>query len=235
MNEHIEKYPTVKSHTATDDDLEKINALALEPLTADDIFTFKMELCSNRADDRDFEPFTANAVKELAPLFVGKTVIQDHDPSAEKQVARIYDTEIVTDSEVMTDFNEPLAKLIGKCYMVKTAENEGLIAEIKAGIKKEASVSCSIGAKICSICGMDNLKTPCSHIKGQKYTENGVESVCMKLLESCSDAYEVSFVAVPAQPNAGACKQMHGAKEIDRKKKALQLRLNLSLKKYEKR
>lgn len=235
MDEHIEKYHTVKSYTATDEDLAKINALALEPITADEIFTFKMELCSNQADDRDYEPFTANALKDLAPLFAGKTVIQDHDPSAKKQVARIYDTEIVTDSEVITYFNEPLTRLIGKCYMVKIDENAGLISEIKAGIKKEVSVSCSVTSKLCSICGVDNIKTQCNHIRGQKYAKNDAESVCMKLIESCSDAYEVSFVAVPAQPNAGTCKQMHGTKEIYRKKKALQLRLDLSLNNYEKR
>ena len=43
----------------------------------------------------------------------------------------------------MTEADEPLIKLIAHCYMVKTDTNADLIAEIKAGIKKEVSVGFS--------------------------------------------------------------------------------------------
>ena len=86
--------------------------------------------------------------------------------------------------------------------MVKTKSNEDLITEIDAGIKKEVSVGCAIGEVVCSICGTDNRKRWCEHWNGKEYDGN----MCYFELKSPIDAYEVSFVAVPAQPKAGTTK-----------------------------
>ena len=86
--------------------------------------------------------------------------------------------------------------------MMRTEKNADLIAEIDGGIKKEVSVCCSVGRKICSICGADERRQPCTHIKGEYYSGK----LCEKILEEPSDAYEWSFVAIPAQPNAGVTK-----------------------------
>ena len=77
-----------------------------------------------------------------------------------------------------------------------------LIAEIGAGIKKEVSVGCAVASCICSVCGADARKTPCKHRRGKSY--NG--QICHFVLENPTDAYEWSFVAVPAQKNAGVTK-----------------------------
>lgn len=86
--------------------------------------------------------------------------------------------------------------------MVKTSANQDLIKEIDAGIKKEVSVSCSVEKHICSICGTNNKVKNCSHKKGRLY--NGRK--CYIILDNPTDAYEWSFVAVPAQVNAGVTK-----------------------------
>lgn len=185
--------------------LEKVNQYTRKPLTADEIFTFPIILCDNDID-RDFECFSVDALYKLAELFLGKTGIFDHDPKGENQTARIFDTEIKTDSSKLTQYGTPYVYLCAKAYMVKTAQNADLIAEINGGIKKEVSVSCSVEKQICSICGEDIKKSPCSHVKGSEYDGQ----LCYVILDEPKDAYEWSFVAVPAQRNAGVTKKFGG-------------------------
>lgn len=47
--------------------------------------------------------------------------------------------------------------------MVRTGSNGDLISEIQGGIKKEVSVSCTMGKKLCSVCGADMYKGGCDH------------------------------------------------------------------------
>ena len=169
--------------------LEKINALARGTLKAEDVYVFSVILCDDRPD-RDFERFDTAALGALAELFRGKTGVMDHDWSAEKQVARIFDTELVPDG--------PATAIKAWCYTLRSEET--LVAEIEAGIKKEVSVGCAMGSKHCSICGAPYGQ--CEHRKGERY---GTET-CLAILSDPVDAYEFSFVAVPAQRAAGVRK-----------------------------
>lgn len=196
----IQKSGAVESQELNDDELEKINNFSLKELSKEDIYTFKLRICDNEID-RDFEVFPLKTLEKLKELFVGKTIIKDHSSRADNQVARIYDTELVTDKN-KTKTGEDYTSLIAHCYMVKTKSNEDLITEIEAGIKKEVSVGCAIGEIVCSICGTDNRKKWCDHWNGQKYDGK----TCYFELNSPLDAYEVSFVAIPAQPKAGTTK-----------------------------
>lgn len=81
-------------------------------------------------------------------------------------------------------------------------ENEELIEEIKAGIIKEVSVGCAVKSCICSVCGKELGKSECSHVRGGIYDGR----LCYGELQNPTDAYEWSFVAVPAQKNAGITK-----------------------------
>lgn len=76
------------------EDLELIGALARKPLEQEEVYTFSVRLCDNEID-RDFERFTVRTLEQLAPMFVGKAGIFDHQWSARGQAARIYKTEIV--------------------------------------------------------------------------------------------------------------------------------------------
>lgn len=207
------KSAEVAIQDVSDDDLKKINKLTLSPLSADEVFTFKTILGDNETDDRNYEPFNLNALKDLKNLYVGKTVIKDHQRSADNQVARIYDTELITEPK-LTKAGEPFTKLIAKCYMVKTASNEDLIKEIKAGIKKEVSTGCRPKRLICNICGVDNSKHYCMHYPGKEYDKEGVLQTCLMTIDGCKEAYELSLVAVPAQPRAGTTKN-YGVVEDD--------------------
>ena len=210
----ITKSADVQIQEVTDEELKKINKLTLEPLKAEEVFTFKMSMCDNETDDRNYEPFNLQALKDMKKLYVGKTVIKDHSRRADNQVARVYDTELIYEDGKLTKAGEPFARLVAKCYMIKTASNADLIADIKAGIKKEVSTSCRPKKAVCSICGVDNMKTYCVHFGGKEYEKaDGTKATCYFTLDGVKEAYEVSFVAVPAQPRAGTTKNYGGLPE----------------------
>ena len=123
--------------------LEEINRLTRRPLTAEEVYVFALRLCDNQVD-RDNERFSPKTLEELAPMFVGKSGIFDHNWSARGQSARIFRTQLVKEPEVLTRAGDPCCWLKGWAYMVRTRENEGLIAEIEGGIKKEVSVGCAV-------------------------------------------------------------------------------------------
>ena len=201
------KSASVESQDVTEEDLKKINKLTLSPLSAEEVFTFKVIMGDNELDDRNYEPFNLNALKDLKRLYVGKTMIKDHRRTADNQIARIYDTELLQkDTSKFTGAGEIYTQLIAKCYMVKTNSNADLIQEIKAGIKKEVSTGCKPKHAYCSICGVDNTKDYCSHWWGKEYDTVNGKKTCYFVLDGAKDAYEVSFVAVPAQRRAGTTK-----------------------------
>ena len=201
-------------------DMVQINKYTLSPLAPEDVFAFKVSMAANEVD-RDYEVFPRTTLSKLANLFVGKTVVKDHDHKSDNQIARIYATDLVESNHMhLTKGGEIFTELIAKCYMVKTSTNADLISEIRAGIRKEVSLGCRIGKAVCSICDTDNVKTYCTHFGGKQYEGN----TCYFSLEDPQDAYELSFVAIPAQQHAGTVKA-YGEKpcyktDVDAKEKA---------------
>lgn len=189
----------------TKEKLDKLNTFTRSELKSDDVYIFSVILCDNEID-RDNERFSVKALDLLAKMFVGKTGIFDHNPKGENQTARIFDTKIEKNLNRKTSSGEPYTYIKAEAYMVRTAKNADLIKEIDAGIKKEVSVSCSVSKQICSICGTDTKVKACSHKKGRIYSGKK----CHIILEKPLDAYEWSFVAVPAQINAGVTKHFSG-------------------------
>lgn len=202
------KAARLEAQEVTEAELKQINKYALEPLTAEDVFTFSAILCDNELD-RQYERFSLKALKDLQKLFVGRTVIKDHDPRADNQVARIYATELVTTDKAMSD-GQAYVQLKAHIYMLRTEGNKDLIAEIRAGIKKEGSVGFRAASSICSICGTDNTKSYCPHWPGRAYAKEGGPQTCTFLLDGAKEAYEFSLVAVPAQRQAGVSKSYTG-------------------------
>ena len=173
--------------------LEKINALAKGTLTAEQVYVFSVRLCDDQVD-RDFERFDTEALPVLAKLFVGKSGIVDHKWSAGSQLARIFDTEILTEDGV--------TGIKAWAYIRRGGAGDEWIADIEAGIKKEVSVGCAMGRSVCSVCGGEYGS--CGHRKGEYYEDQ----LCCAILRDPVDAYEFSFVAVPAQREAGVLKGM---------------------------
>ena len=181
----------------TVEQLAKINALAKAQMKEEEVYVFSLRLCDDQVD-RDYERFDTEALRALAAMFVGKSGIVDHQWSAGKQLARIFETGVVTENGI--SFIKAWA------YIRRGGEGDEWIADIEAGIKKEVSVGCAMGRSVCSVCGLEYGS--CGHQKGQHYDGQ----LCVAVLTEPVDAYEFSFVAVPAQPNAGVLKGLGGRK-----------------------
>lgn len=177
--------------------LEAINAQAKAKLTAEQVYVFSLRLCDNQID-RDMERFDTQALPTLARLFIGKTGIVDHKWSSENQVARIFAAEVMQEDRV--------SYIKAWAYIRRGGAADEVIADIEAGIKKEVSVGCAMGRAVCSVCGSEY--GTCGHVKGEYYDGQ----LCCAVLKEPMDAYEFSFVAVPAQPNAGVLKGLGSGK-----------------------
>ena len=187
----------VSSGVPTAVQLEAIHAQAKAKLAAEQIYVFSLRLCDDQVD-RDYERFDTEALAGLAKLFIGKTGVVDHKWSSENQVARIFSAEVVRE--------EGVSFIKAWAYIRRGGSNEEIIADIEAGIKKEVSVGCAMGRSVCAICGSEYGS--CGHQKGEYYDGQ----LCCAILKEPMDAYEFSFVAVPAQRDAGVLKAMGGGK-----------------------
>ena len=183
----------VSTGVPTQAQLEAINAQAKAKLTQEQVYVFSLRLCDDQVD-RDGERFDTRALPELAKLFIGKTGILDHKWSTDSQVARIFATEVVKEDRV--------SYIKAWAYIRKGGAADEVIADIEAGIKREVSVGCAMGRCVCSICGSEY--GTCGHQKGEHYDGQ----LCCGILKEPMDAYEFSFVAVPAQKDAGVLKGM---------------------------
>lgn len=184
--------------------LDKINRYSQTELNENQVFVFNVILCDNDID-RDSERFSDDALEQLKSLFIGKTGISDHNPKSSLQNARIFDTEVISDPCKKTSDGREYKYLKASVYMVRTDSNRDLISEIEGGIKKEVSISCSASSRKCSVCNCNKNTSSCVHTKGKKYGSQ----ICHTVLSDITDAYEWSFVAVPAQKNAGVTKHFN--------------------------
>lgn len=182
--------------------MELINRYALKKLTPDEVYAFSVVLCDNDID-RDSERFDAAGLEKLAQLFVGKTGIFNHSWDANDQVARIYRTGVEKTGE-RTALGEERLELRAYAYILRTPEMKSVIDKIEGGILKEVSVGVAVEECACSICGKNLRWGECEngHEKGKTYEGR----LCYGLLKNPVDAYEFSFVAVPAQRGAGVTK-----------------------------
>lgn len=183
------------------DELKLINNYTRRELNKDEVYVFSVVLCDNEVD-REYEKFTKDALDKLAELFIGKTGIMDHEAKSENQLARIFSCYVEKVEGKQNCIGEQYYRLVARAYMPKSEKNNDFILDIDSGIKKEVSVGCAVKSMTCSVCGSNIKSNPCEHVKGEIYEGK----VCHTILSEPLDAYEWSFVAVPAQKNAGVIK-----------------------------
>ncbi len=193
----------------SDEDMKLINCYTRRELLKEETYVFPIILCDNDID-RDGERFTVESLFALEKLFLGKTGIIDHNPSAKNQTARIFECAVEAVDGVKTANGDDYFRLRAKAYMPKTNGNADIIAAIDSGIIKEVSVGCAVEKTVCSICGEEI--SSCPHKRGEIYSGR----LCCGELVNPYDAYEWSFVAVPAQKNAGVTKShKHNGKDFN--------------------
>ncbi len=189
------------------EEMGAINRYTRRAYEPQEVYVFSLVLCDNQVD-RDLERFPKESLERLKELFLGKTCILDHECKSANQTARIFSTGMRICEDQRTKTGEPLAQLTAQAYLPRTKGNEETIALIDGGILKEVSVSCSVKRRVCSVCGQEQ----CAHVPGREYGGQ----VAHHLLLEPTDAYECSFVAVPAQRGAGVTKHFAGEEAVDK-------------------
>ncbi len=183
------------------EEMAEINQYTRRVYQPEEVYAFSLVLCDNQVD-RDNERFAVESLETLRKLFLGKTCIFDHERKSANQTARIYRTGLERCPGQTTQAGEELVRLTARAYLPRTSGSQEVIELIESGILKEVSVSCSVKRKVCSLCGKEH----CQHKMGESY---GGKPAHWVLLEP-TDAYECSFVAVPAQRGAGVVKRFAG-------------------------
>ena len=217
----FKKYGSVEKRAGSSPDMDLINAQALTELCKEDVFTFRVVACDDQVD-RDGERFTHKTLGQLGDLVLGRTIIMDHNWSARLQTARIYDSDLQE--------SDGVTQLILSAYMVRSQASDPIIQAIEGGILREVSVGCAIKHAICSVCGTDKAVGWCEHRPGKEYDGE----TCVVDLDEATDAYELSFVAVPAQPGAGVVKAYGGESRQEAVQNEIELRKAMAMLELEK-
>lgn len=232
-NKEIKQKGLKNNIEISDSDLELINKHTLVPLTADDVYTFKVQICDNDVD-RVGDKMTDSFLEQVAEHITGVTGLKDHDWNVKNQLARLYDAEVVTDDSNVTVLGEPRKYVLGKAYTL--SKNEELIDNINAGLLKETSISFNSNNDTCSICGAPMIKDDndighCSnkHVAGHYYDNK----LCYNRIDELEDILEWSLVAVPCQRKAGINNKNIGGYKVMRKAEYL-IRQFMSSKSYDK-
>ncbi len=129
-----------KNIKPTDDDLQLINTYTRIAVHENDVYLFSIVLCDNDVD-RDGERFTTVSLYELAELFVGKTGIIDHNPSAKNQAARIFSCKVEKIDGRKTALGDDYYRLKARAYLPVCESNRDIILAIDSGIIKEVQQS----------------------------------------------------------------------------------------------
>lgn len=201
-------------------DLELINKYTRTPLTEQDVYLFDVILCDNDID-RVYDKMSDDFLNQLSDKSKTLTGLKDHDWESNNQLSRLYDTEVIEDG--VNSLGETRRYVLGKAYTL--SKYSDYIEKINAGLLKEVSVSFESVGDTCSICGEHTNKgagdlATCknNHIAGHEYDGK----LCYNNLNTLTDTYEFSLVAVPCQRNAGIKNKSIGGSIMKKSKFTLQ-------------
>ncbi len=134
----------------TDDLLDKVNAYAIEPLTADDIFIGK-QLLAHNGIDRDTERFPESVLDDFAATLPGKSALYFHDRHSKLPLGLYFDAKAeemtaeqfkaLTGSDIKLPTPEtPVKTLWAWWYAVKTDDIDSVLKNIKGGTYRHWSI-----------------------------------------------------------------------------------------------
>lgn len=133
-----------------EEELAIVNQRNGTSLTAEEVYLFTVRLCDNQTD-RDQEYFSRKDLERLAGVVCGEDGTLTTTGAPGTSGPGFIGQSWWRNRGCCSEAGEPGCYLKGYAYMLRTQENEGLIAEIAGGIKKEVSVSCAVSRCVCSI------------------------------------------------------------------------------------
>ena len=181
----------------TPSDLDLINTkFALEPLTADQLYTRTIQLANDQYD-RDFERFPAYYLEKFAETIQGKGLQPNHNTMT-FSLGKFYGASVEKRGDTLW--------LDCKFYMPKTPGNQELRDHIDAGVVSFASIGFYWAGITCDLCKGDLTDfNACPHMPGQEY--NG--KLCRATFSGPAErveAVEGSLCYLGAQYGAGVMK-----------------------------
>ena len=173
----------------TEEEISKINDLTNIDIDPQAVFVFTLESAGQEVD-RSHDQFTLKALKEMAEMSVDKPFLRNHDWSTESVIGKIFDATVKNKT------------LIQKVYVPNTAKNEDMIDGILSGIYNKVSVGFALDPAeyVCSSCTKSLYSRDCPHYPGSKDAKG---ELVIAQIKGVADYFEISNVAVPAQPKAG--------------------------------
>lgn len=150
------------------------------------LYYFNCVLVSNEVDD-DNEMFTVQALREMNSMVIGKIAFIDVCEKTYR--CRIFDAKIKQKHGV--------TKLKASACVYLSSEDDVDKLRDFLSTHKECSIACSCTSKVCSICGRNQHREPCQHVKGKAYGHKN----CVYKLSGVTDVYEWSFAEEPPISN----------------------------------
>ncbi len=176
------------------EDMEAINEHTLNPVTAEDVAVFRMDLCNDQID-RHISRFPAEELKHINDdLIVGKPLMELHDMPGgglftsnrgSQPVGKFFRSQIVKENGTVS--------VRPDVFMLRGAGDDDLIAKVEAGIAAGTSISFALDKPECSICECDIRD--CTHMPGEE--TDGEQ--CHVVLREVTDVFEGSIVPLGSQ------------------------------------
>lgn len=136
--------------------------------------------------DTDYEYFSVSALHDMAELYTGRNGIIGEDENNKTQWGRILSCEVKTNPKKITTSGEIYTYLEARVIIPRTDENIKLLNGLM-NKPHEASVSCSVRNRVCSLCGEKNC---IEHKKGTLYHGQLIGN----RLENVIDVYEWAII-----------------------------------------
>lgn len=152
----------------------------------DSLYYFNCVLVTNEVDV-DNEMFTVQALREMCSMSIGKTAFINVCEKTYR--CRIFDAKIKQKHGV--------TKLKASAYVYLNTEDDVDKLRDFLSTHKECLISCSCISKVCSICGRNQHRKPCQHVKGKEYGHK----TCVYKLSGVTEVYEWSFAEKPPISN----------------------------------
>lgn len=171
-----------------DEHLKLINKFSKRPFKKNEVMSVPIA-ASNTKKDRGYEHFTRDpALYSFAKMYPGMPGLEDHDWSIKSIVGKIYKADVIGNELIVHMFIP--RRLTDICEAVL----DGLVNRVSVGFAVDPE------RYRCDSCKKPILSMDCPHIPGDMDEKGNTVTLT---IEDIIDVFELSFVAVPMNADAG--------------------------------